>query len=176
MGCKSYHRISNSSSESYFLHWHGLQILSQNFKFILRVVFSCYLLIILSCALIWSDLAVSAVANASIHVSWSLYNHLKERSKGLFQHLLLHANAEIVKLLLSSANEGQRQGGVKLSYADPTRPWTMIRRIFLLMNLSLLNLLWSGRLGDVRIQEDKLILDVSKEVQGVVGTSTNDSQ
>ena len=55
-------------------------------------------------------------------------------------------------------------------------PWTMIWGIFLLMDLSLLNLLWSGRLGGVRIQEDKLILDVSKEVQGVVRTSTNDSQ
>ena len=55
-------------------------------------------------------------------------------------------------------------------------PWTMIGGIFLLMDLSLLNLLWSGRLGGVRIQEDKLILDVSKEVQGMVRTSTNDSQ
>ena len=44
------------------------------------------------------------------------------------------------------------------------------------MNLPLLNLLWSGRLGGVRVQEDELILDVSKEVQGVVGTSANDSQ
>ena len=44
-----------------FLHWHGLQILSQNFKFILRVVFSCYLLIILSCALIWGDLRNIAI-------------------------------------------------------------------------------------------------------------------
>ena len=52
----------------------------------------------------------------------------------------------------------------------------MIGGIFLLMDLSLLNLLWSGRLGGVRIQEDKLILDVSKEVQGMVRTSTNDSQ
>ena len=52
----------------------------------------------------------------------------------------------------------------------------MIGGIFLLMDLSLLNLLWSGRLGGVRIQEDKLILDVSKEVQGMVWTSTNDSQ
>ena len=55
-------------------------------------------------------------------------------------------------------------------------PWTMIGGIFLLMDLSLLNLLWSGRLGGVRIQEDKLILDVSKEVQGMVRASTNDSQ
>ena len=65
-----------------------------------------------------------------------------------------------------------------LNYGDriASLPWTMIRGIFLLMNLPLFNLLWSGRLGGVRVQEDKLIFDVSKEVQGVVGTSANDSQ
>ena len=55
-------------------------------------------------------------------------------------------------------------------------PWAVVRGIFLLMNLPLFNLLWSGRVGGVRGQEDKLIFDVSKEVQGVVGTSANDSQ
>ena len=57
-----------------------------------------------------------------------------------------------------------------------TLPWTMIRGIFLLMNLPLLNLLRSGRLGGVRVQEDKLILNVSKEVEGMVGTPANDSK
>ena len=44
------------------------------------------------------------------------------------------------------------------------------------MNLPLLNLLRSGRLGGVRVQEDKLILNVSKEVEGMVGTPANDSK
>ena len=52
----------------------------------------------------------------------------------------------------------------------------MIRGVFLLMNLPLLNLLWSGRLGSVRVQEDKFILNVSKKVKSVVGTSTDDTQ
>ena len=43
-------------------------------------------------------------------------------------------------------------------------PWAMVRGVFLLMNLPLLNLLWGGRLGGVRVQEEKLIFDVSKEV------------
>ena len=37
-------------------------------------------------------------------------------------HKYLYADAEIVKLLLSSADKRQRQGGVELTYADPTRP------------------------------------------------------
>ena len=57
-----------------------------------------------------------------------------------------------------------------------TLPWTMIRGIFLLMNFTLLNLLRSGRLSGGGVQEDKLILNVSKEVEGMVGTPANDSK
>ena len=71
-------------------------------------------------------------------MSRSLHNHLKERSKRLFQHLLLnktssrqqkttyHANlyadAEVVELLLSLTKEGEGKRGVELCNIDPPRP------------------------------------------------------
>ena len=82
-----------------------LSIISQNFKFILRIIFPRNLFIIFSCTFIWGDLnvkiwidyiwvnvsktetklkwseiinlAVSAAPYSSIHVSRSLYDHLK---------------------------------------------------------------------------------------------------
>ena len=82
-----------------------LSIISQNFKFILRIIFPRNLFIIFSCTFIWGDLnvkiwidyiwvnvsktetklklseiinlAVSAAPYSSIHVSRSIYDHLK---------------------------------------------------------------------------------------------------
>ena len=90
-------------------------ILSQNFKFIFRIIFSGHLFVICSCTFIrgdlnWRnseqkfkslklgakvvitlvDLAIGAAPNTSIHMSRSLHNHFKERSKRLLQHLLLN--------------------------------------------------------------------------------------
>lgn len=41
------------------------------------------------------------------------------------------------------------------------------------MNFPLLHLLWGGGLGGVGVQEDNLILNMSKEVQGVIRATTN---
>merc|ERR1712240_813273 len=95
-------------------------ILSQDFKFIFRVIFSGHLFIICSCTLIRCNLAISAAPNTSIHMSRSLHNHLKKRSKRLLQHLLLYADAEVVELLLSLAKEGEGERGVELCNIDPS--------------------------------------------------------
>ena len=57
-------------------------------------------------------LAVSAAANSSIHVSWSLYNHLKERSKRLFQHLLLKM---LLKCASTITSQTLKQASTKMS-------------------------------------------------------------